>query len=1589
MLNEMDHSLGERLLELLSALPQEVATTDQDRSSEGTAPDDTHFQLARVLYQEDPAVVAAAAAAAAVKFRSNYLPPIGVFWDIENCQVPKGRSAAAVTRVIRDKFFNGYKEAEFIVVCDVQKENKQIVQELNDAQVDLIHVAATCKNAADEKLRQSIRRFADTHGSPAAIILISGDINFAADLSDLRHRKKMHVILLHKENTSEALIMCANEHYDFTELLQPLPPRTPTKGTDVHDVFVYNLPDDKDVVGIRRRLKQLSSNCGGRVVQIKQNGAVVRFSSKELAERAQKRMNGELVFDQKILVVKERESKFNFGKNQVNTPVRESISSESDTGKNSTNEMYGVGSSITARSLPGTPHYPTASPATGNYSSWNGMHCVPHGFYPSHPSYIRPYIHNDSSRAYSEHNRSQSPQVWAMSNNQPQPRYWDDRCKIPAVPMRAGPYSQQPDWNPPRPPWPVASNHNGPSYNQAHKRRSPSPIFTSQTQDKNHRNNQGHNVNKRRSDRTPSPYDLAPVPNNVQRTNRISPFRQSDTESEEVENFFNPIGSRNSNGMHNGYSAPIELQVTNLDQNIEPKDMQRLLTNVFMEHVMVLQVSIFMQSDGNFAATVKVPSLSDAQYAISQLHRRKVGYKRILISYVHTSGPNPQIVRSQIVMLLQEVPGHKLPLFKFREMYESRFMISISISELYKMKDVCIITEDPSGRMVSLNPDHRNTPSPCLNATMDPQNLELPYCTIHAQKPWTNKGWAEQEMASLPDVKISLKVLTERVHKLVTSHSGSLPLPSFPSCYEDEFKEPLLVDENGVPLEHLVSCITTVELKQGIGSVKHIVWASTMNHDDSHDANTTTSENKCISPPLASQLALFSRELVDLLKTAPHCQLSFNRFIPAYHHHFGRQCRVADYGFTKLIDLLEALAHTVQVMGEGNKRVVTLSHRAQIRRFTSDLLRILKAQASKQVTLSEFPSIYARVIGKPWDVSDYGVCELDDILCEVSENTVVVTSCNSGKDRLIAIPKREQTAEEIERTRQFATEVIELLKHAPQQRMLFNKFVPSYHHHFGHQCRVADYGFTKLIELFEAIPDIVKIEEVNGGERRISLTEPEGLRVLGEQITKLIVHFGNPVNGQLMISNIGQSFLQKFGYALRPELFNCNSMLQLMEKLENTIKILNTRNGAAIVAIDKSHVQHLGLECRKILMDAPNHCMPVTKFKQCYEQYYHKKCAIEKYSQNLEPFIRIFTTKNESFIELTQLQRFACNVQRVLIFHGGKINMSQFESAYLKMIGVACRAAEYGYPTLYALFRAIPCTVSVKDVKHRRKMIVLNKKLSAVGLLPSTFSPTPSTIHDTDSSNDSIENDFMTNVAPIVSNASSQANDQARWEASKNISWSEDISKWEKSNHWSLMSNDDVQKWHGVPSQSKSFLDGLEKVTTNFPPPPKPDSPEGTQIENNHWHSSIWSPPAFNYSQEMPTNVEVPPMTLSPLKKIDTSEASNLISPIKNLLPASANPLDPRISPYFMSKRNPVVVAPHPSELPLPSMSLTPKKNVTPDAGNKTPSENTKNLICSPVSSKSADRNSIDKINGSTPSKRSFFGKCRLAAQFNQPPSDP
>ena len=63
------------------------------------------------------------------------LEPVGVFWDIENCQVPPNKSAFALAAKMRRFFFEGKREAEFMCVCDVTKERKEVIEALNKAQV--------------------------------------------------------------------------------------------------------------------------------------------------------------------------------------------------------------------------------------------------------------------------------------------------------------------------------------------------------------------------------------------------------------------------------------------------------------------------------------------------------------------------------------------------------------------------------------------------------------------------------------------------------------------------------------------------------------------------------------------------------------------------------------------------------------------------------------------------------------------------------------------------------------------------------------------------------------------------------------------------------------------------------------------------------------------------------------------------------------------------------------------------------------------------------------------------------------------------------------------------------------------------------------------------------------------------------------------------------------------------------------------------------------------------------------------------------------------------------------------------------------
>ncbi|XP_069981416.1 meiosis regulator and mRNA stability factor 1 isoform X4 [Penaeus vannamei] len=1225
-------------------------------------------------------------------YNSDRLPPIGVFWDIENCQVPKGLSATHVVQAVRSRFFTGYREAEFMCVCDTLKENSKILEELNDAQVNVVHVGSTVKNAADDKLLQSMRRFADIHGTGATIVLISGDSNFATELYDLRYRKNLRVILVHNAHAQDSLKLCAHQTALFTDVTQELPQRvTKPKSTNLRrEIIIKNIPENMDDNAIRRRLTMLSANCGGKVGRVRPHGVPIYFQTPELAARAKKRLDGEDVYGSKIYCT--------FGKNfdKEGSPkvdirqLQHQISR--DRGQESLDTWKPVNSQI----------FPNPSQAgmgdTGTASlSWRVRD-------PVSDSALQPYT------AFKSYGKNPAMSLSDQHFGSCQRAFRNNNCRIQSQSSMSGSSSNfglsRVDCN---------------SHSEGNNRDIVQPLYLDKTPEQ-FKKGRSQRIQFRMSSppsfsfntRTPDSYTL----DSSLRARSPSPLLWSGMSP--VKPVWSPSPTVDAQGqilyglkelslgegvidtsLATVQQVPVELQVTNLDQNIDAREMKRILFTIFRDHVMVLHVSVFVQSDGNLAATLRVPSQQDAQYAISQLHRKKIGAKRIIISYVNQNQPSPELKRSKVIALLQEVPGKKLPLFKFRELYERRFHETIGVSEMYNMRDIVTVSDNSTGRMVSLHPEFRHMSSPILTESAQEEvsgSISSRYCKIHSSGPDDSIGWAERDQSSsLPNVNMTLRTLAGSIHSLLQSHSGSLPLASLVDCYEAEIG-PVDEAEDGVPLEHLVSCLPGVCIMTATGGFKYVQWVENKVTDEAEELA------RCVSPPLVGQLALFSRELVDLLKTFPYCRLPFSRFIPAYHHHFGRQCRVADYGFTKLADLFEALPHVVQVLGEGNKRILTLAHKAQVKRFSSDLLRVLKGQPTKAITLEAFPVAYEKALTRTWNVIDYGVCDVEDLLTEVSETTVIVT--RSGTETTIAIPKREQTPEEIERTRQFAAEVVELLRHSPQCKMQFNRFIPAYHHHFGRQCRVADYGFSKLIELFEAIPDVLQVyDDEEDGEKQLQLVERERVRVLGDQVGAVVR--GAPRQA-IRISALTQVFTRYYGYSLKPSHYGGNTLEELIGKLRNHVKLVETGDEPVVALVDRGYVHEIMVRARKLLWEDSSCSYPLDKFVQTYTDRYGHPPSIEVIRRDLEDVLVIEGEGEEAKVNLVPLQMFARDLLTLLHEAGGRMLLLNFDTAYLDRFGVACRPATYGFPNIVALVQALGDLVAVRG-RGTKRILVLNR----------------------------------------------------------------------------------------------------------------------------------------------------------------------------------------------------------------------------------------------------------------------------------------
>ncbi|XP_034526224.1 meiosis regulator and mRNA stability factor 1 isoform X8 [Ailuropoda melanoleuca] len=1214
------------------------------------------------------------------------LPPIGVFWDIENCSVPSGRSATAVVQRIREKFFKGHREAEFICVCDISKENKEVIQELNNCQVTVAHINATAKNAADDKLRQSLRRFANTHTAPATVVLVSTDVNFALELSDLRHRHGFHIILVHKNQASEALLHHANELIRFEEFISDLPPRLPLKMPQCHTLlYVYNLPANKDGKSISNRLRRLSDNCGGKVLSITGCSAILRFINQDSAERAQKRMENEDVFGNRIIVSftpKTREL--------CETKSSSAIADKAKSPKKLKNPKLCLikdtsEQSSSAKATPGKGSQANSGSATKNTNVKSLQELCR----------MESKTGTRNSDSQQGNPRLAAPPHRSLSATAP-------------VPKNSGTAESAYKTNPKK-------------ENLCARSVTSSP------------------VEKKDKEETPFQVSYPSAFSKLITSRQVSPLLSAQSWSSRASplafNIANPsIGADSSDPFANG----ADIQISNIDYRLSRKELQQLMQEAFSRHGKVKSVELSPHTDYQLKAVVQMENLQEAISAVNSLHRYKIGSKKILVSLA-TGAANKSLslLSAETMSILQDAPACCLPLFKFTDIYEKKFGHKLNVSDLYKLTDTVAIREQGNGRLVCLLPSSQARQSPlgssqshdgsstnCSPIIFEELEYHEPVCRQHC----SNKDFSEHEFDpdsyKIPFVILSLKTFAPQVHSLLQTHEGTVPLLSFPDCYAAEFGDLEAVQENqgGVPLEHLITCVPGVNIATAQNGVKVVKWI----HNKPPPPNTDPWLLRSKSPVGNPQLIQFSREVIDLLKSQPSCVIPISNFIPSYHHHFAKQCRVSDYGYSKLIELLEAVPHVLQILGMGSKRLLTLTHRAQVKRFTQDLLKLLKSQASKQVIVREFSQAYHWCFSKDWDVTEYGVCELIDIVSEIPDTTICLSQ--QDNEMVICIPKRERTQDEIERTKQFSKDVVDLLRHQPHFRMPFNKFIPSYHHHFGRQCKLAYYGFTKLLELFEAIPDILQVLEC-GEEKILTLTEVERFKALAAQFVKLL---RSQKDNCLMMTDLLTEYAKTFGYTFRLQDYDVSSISALTQKLCHVVKIADMESGKQIQLINRKSLRALTAQLLVLLMswEGTAH-LSVDELKRHYETTHSvplNPCeygfmTLTELLKSLPYLVEVFTNeKTEECVKLTSLYLFAKNVRSLLhTYHYQQLFLHEFSMAYTKYVGETLQPKTYGYSSVEELLGAIPQVVWIKGHGHKRIVVLKNdmkSRLSSLGLAP-------------------------------------------------------------------------------------------------------------------------------------------------------------------------------------------------------------------------------------------------------------------------------
>ncbi|CAL5352151.1 unnamed protein product [Camellia sinensis] len=189
-----------------------------------------------------------------------------IWWDIENCQVPKGCDTHAIAQNIASALvkLNYCGPLSISAYGDTNRINSSVQHALSSTGIALNHVPAGVKDASDKKILVDMLFWAVDNPAPANYLLISGDRDFSNALHQLRMRR-YNILLAQPLKASPALVAAAKSVWLWTSLVAGGSPLSCGESTELANVNMFNSELSHNPISDPIRINQPAYSSSGSV----------------------------------------------------------------------------------------------------------------------------------------------------------------------------------------------------------------------------------------------------------------------------------------------------------------------------------------------------------------------------------------------------------------------------------------------------------------------------------------------------------------------------------------------------------------------------------------------------------------------------------------------------------------------------------------------------------------------------------------------------------------------------------------------------------------------------------------------------------------------------------------------------------------------------------------------------------------------------------------------------------------------------------------------------------------------------------------------------------------------------------------------------------------------------------------------------------------------------------------------------------------------------------------------------------------------------------------------------------------------------